>query len=254
MTASICVPRMCFPNHFSALAHKYVQYRPGYPDALFAFLASQVREPSCAWDCGTGNGQAALGLARHFHRVIATDASPEQLAVAIQHPNIEYRLAQAESSGLATASIDVCTVAQALHWFNLEKFYQEVRRVVRSGGILAVWAYAQSTVTPDVDAVISAIYRWLRPYFPPERRWIDEHYTTIPFPFPELSAPAFSMSALWTLEEMLGYYSSWSAIAAYQREHGHSPLPTIEHALRTVWTQPRMLVQWTLHLRIGRIV
>lgn len=246
---------MSFKDHFSSLASDYARHRPTYPDALFRFLAEQTRKPERAWDCATGSGQAARALARYFPHVIATDASAQQIAAAEQHQNVEYRVAPAETSGLETASADVCTVAQALHWFDWERFYAEVRRVVRPGGLLAVWTYTHSTITPEIDAVMQNFYARVRSYFPPERKWVDEKYATIPFPFAEIAAPNVFMEAAWNLEDVLGYYRSWSGVANYQKQHGESPLPVVEQELGAVWENPHapLPVRWKLHLRLGRV-
>lgn len=246
---------MSFKDHFSSLASDYARHRPRYPDALFQFLAENVPNAQCAWDCATGNGQAALALAKHFSRVIATDASAKQIAAAEQSHGVEYRIAPAEHSTLEDVSVDICTVAQALHWFDWKQFYAEVRRVVRPNGLLAVWTYTHSTITPEIDAVMRNFYARVRSYFPPERQWVDEEYRTIPFPFTEINAPDFYMEALWNLEDVLGYYRSWSGVANYQQQHGKSPLDEVETELRSVWQNPDipLPVSWKLHLRLGRV-
>lgn len=246
---------MSFKDHFSSLASDYARHRPRYPDALFAFLAEQTNNHSLAWDCATGNGQAATALAGHFTEVIATDASAEQIAEAEPHPKVVYRVSPAENSGLEPSSADICTVAQAIHWFDRERFYDEVRRVVRRGGLLAVWTYSQSVVTPEIDAAMREFYAQMRPYFPPERQWVDEEYATLPFPYEEISAPDFFMEAAWNLADVLGYYRSWSGVKAFQKQHGISPIPQAEEALGTVWANPEkpLTVRWKLHIRLGRV-
>jgi SAM-dependent methyltransferase len=244
-----------FHDHFSTLAAVYARYRPRYPVELFDFIAGLSPARECAWDCATGNGQAAEGLARYFRRVVATDASAEQIAAAKSAENIEYRVAPAENSGLPAASADVCTVAQALHWFHFERFYAEARRTVKPRGIVAVWMYGQSEITPDIDAITRDFYRRISPYFPPERRWIDERYATIPFPFDEIAAPDFFMEARWNCADILGYYSSWSAVKEYQVRHRENPLTDVEPLLRKAWQgnpEETLSVRWKLALRIGR--
>ncbi len=246
---------MSFKDHFSSLASDYARHRPRYPDALFAFLAEQAPSRLRAWDCATGNGQAATALAKYFSHVIATDASAEQIAEGEAHPKVEYRVSPAENSGLESSSVDICTVAQALHWFDREQFYEEVRRVVKRGGLLAVWTYSHSTITPKIDAAMREFYATMRPYFPPERQWVDEEYATLPFPFAEIPAPDFYMEAWWNLADVLGYYRSWSGVKAYQKEHNTSPIPQAESALGSVWAAPQkpLPVRWKLHLRLGRV-
>jgi ubiquinone/menaquinone biosynthesis C-methylase UbiE len=246
---------MPFKDHFSSLASDYARHRPRYPDALFAFLAEQAPSRHLAWDCATGNGQAATALASHFREVIATDASAEQIAAAEPQPHIHYRVASAEHSDLESSSMDICTVAQAIHWFDRERFYDEVRRVVKHGGLLAVWTYSHSTITPEIDAAMREFYAQMRPYFPPERQWVDEEYATLPFPFAEIPAPDFFMEAAWNLADVLGYYRSWSGVKVFQKQHGTSPIPQAEAALGAVWANPEkpLTVRWKLHLRLGRV-
>lgn len=245
-----------FNDHFSTLASTYARHRPRYPDALFAYLAEIAPSTNLAWDCATGNGQAAQNLASHFKRVIATDASSAQIQAAEPVHNVEYRIAPAENTGLEAASIDICTVAQAIHWFDFEKFYAEVRRVVKPNGILAVWTYTHSEISPAIDGIMRDFYKQIRPYFPPERHWVDEKYATLPFPFEEIASPQFVMEAAWSLEDVLGYYASWSGVKAFKEQHGKIPLHDVESSLREVWANPEhpCSVRWNLHLRIGKLV
>lgn len=244
-----------FSDHFSSLADTYARYRPHYPDELFAYLADIAPHRISAWDCATGNGQAAIGLAKYFENVEATDASKEQIASATVRENIRYRVASAELSGLESASIDLCTVAQAIHWFHFDSFYSEVRRVLKPGSILAIWTYSHSRIAPAIDAVMQKFYGEIRPYFPPERQWVDDEYTTLPFPFEEIMSPHFVMTAAWGIEDILGYYRSWSAVKQYAERHGRHPLDDVESALRDVWNTPEITreVRWNLHLRLGRV-
>ncbi len=179
-----------FKDHFSDQSGDYLRYRPSYPDALFAYLAEISPTRHLAWDCATGSGQAAQGLSAHFEKVIATDASAAQIDSAIPTANVHYRVASAESSGLPDHSVDLVTVAQALHWLDLERFYDEVRRVLKPGGLLAVWSYNLLRTDSAIDAQVDAFYsRTVGPYWPPERRWIENGYRDLPFPFPEMAPP-----------------------------------------------------------------
>jgi hypothetical protein len=184
-----------FKDHFSGQAAAYAAARPDYPAELFEWLADKTPAHGCAWDCATGNGQAAHALANHFKRVIATDASAEQIANAVPQPRIEYRIAPAETPDLEAASVDLVTVAQAVHWFNRTRFYAAVADVLCDDGLVAVWSYGLFTITPALDAVINGFYHdLLGTYWPPERKLIDEHYATLNFPFAEITPPAFAMS------------------------------------------------------------
>lgn len=150
---------MTFHDHFSEHAEDYARFRPTYPDSLYKFLGETVTARALAWDCATGNGQAAVGLAAHFERVIATDASRPQIAQALAHPRVEYRVAEATQSGLADASVDLVTIAQALHWFDTPTFYAEVRRVLTPAGVCAAWGYGLMRIAPAIDAVVDHYYR-----------------------------------------------------------------------------------------------
>ena len=244
-----------FKDHFSGHANVYARYRPGYPDALFAYLAAQTAGHDLAWDCGTGSGQAAVGLARHYRRVVATDASARQIEQATPHPHVAYRVAPAETAPLDDASADLVTVAQALHWFDFDRFYAEVRRVLVPGGLVAVWSYGLFTTTPAVDAVLQHYYAdVVGPYWPPERRYFDEGYETIPFPFTEQKAPSFALEARWSLQQVEGFLSSWSATQRYRQQHGRDPLDLVRADLAQAWGAPEATrhARWPLHLRLGR--
>jgi len=223
-----------FKDYFSNHASQYSQARPVYPKALFDYLASLTREHKLAWDCATGNGQAAGELANYFDKVIATDGSEAQLAQAIKKRNIEYRLALAEESGLLDNCVDLITVAQALHWFDLNKFYQEVKRVSKPDAILAVWCY--TLFKTDNDALNKLIEQFyvevIGAYWPPGRKYIDEHYTTLPFPFDEITTPDFAIKNHWTLSQLMDYLNTWSAIKAYENKNKTNPIEN--------WLLPRL--------------
>lgn len=245
-----------FPDHFSSVAGRYADFRPHYPDALFDSLATLVPPDRCVWDCAAGNGQATRGLARRFARVIATDASAEQIAAAPVLAKAEFRVALAEESGLPDASVDLVTVAQALHWFDLPRFYAEVNRVLRPGGVIAAWAYGVNHVEGDaVNTIVQDFYgNLLGPYWPPSRQLVESGYRTLPFPFGEISAPPLRMEVRWPLERLLGYFSTWSATNRYLKATGENPLPALAEKLAPAWgdvDHPR-LVTWPLALRVGR--
>lgn len=245
-----------FPDHFSSVAGRYADFRPHYPDALFDHLATLVPRDATVWDCAAGNGQATRGLAARFARVIATDASAEQIAAAPVLPNAEFRVALAEASGLPEASVGLVTVAQALHWFDLPRFYAEVRRVLQPGGCLAVCAYGINRLEGEaVDAIVQDFYGGvLDAYWPPSRRIVEQGYRTIDFPFEELAVPVLEMEAQWTLERLLGYFSTWSATNRYIKATGQNPLGPLAARLAPVWGDPAAArrIRWPLALRIGR--
>lgn len=246
---------MNFHDHFSKQADRYTQFRPHYPRELFAFLASLPPRTERAWDCGTGNGQAAVALADFFDEVVATDPSARQIEHAVQHPRVAYQVAPAEVAPLADASVDLVTVAQALHWFDHPRFHAEVRRTLRPDGAIAAWSYGLAQITPDVDTVVNRFYTDLDAYWPPERKAIEERYETIPFPFVEIEAPDFAMTAEWSLDNLLGYLGTWSSVAKYAAQHGRDPLDEVRTDLAQAWGPSEQVraVSWPLFLRLGRL-
>lgn len=245
-----------FQDHFSQRSGDYARYRPHYPPELFAHLASLAPGRDRAWDCATGNGQAAVALAGFFGRVCATDASAEQLAQAAPHPKIEYRVALAEAGGLPDHSVQLVTVAQALHWFDFDRFYPEVRRVLSPDGIFAAWGYHLLRCEPDIDRRVDEFYgSTVGPYWPADRKWIEDKYRSIPFPLPEISIPAFHMSAAWDLDELIGYLGTWSATKKYTEARGSNPLPELRADLAKLWGDPatRKAMQWPLFSRVARL-
>lgn len=247
---------MSFEDHFSQRAQEYARYRPSYPPELFAYLASLCSHHQLAWDCGTGNGQAALGLTGQFDRIVATDASAEQLAHAFPHARIEYRAAPAEDVNLDSGSVDLVTAALAVHWFHFEPFYREVTRVARAGGILAVWTYHLAVIEPRIDQVLAEYYsEVLAGYWPERIRYVDECYRTLPFPFEELRAPNFEMQAHWDLYQLLGFLDSWSATRRYEAERGQNPLQVIWQTLAEAWGEAEQVrdIRWPLYLRVGKV-
>ena len=244
-----------FEDHFSKHSEQYAQYRPRYPEEIYAYLASIAPGASLAWDCGTGNGQAALGLAKHFDKVHATDASAEQIALAYAHDKVDYRVEPAEHVSLKDSSVDLVTVAVAVHWFDFEEFYREVKRVLKPGGILAVWTYYLAEISPEIDQLIFKYYAEILKDFWPERiRYLEERYQTIPFPFDEMIPPSFVMEINWNLIQLAGFLDSWSATQRYKSQMGHHPLEIIWPELAMAWGDENepWLIRWPLHFRIGR--
>ena len=255
MNTESTVKGQTFHDHFSQVAKRYADFRPHYPSTLFDYLATLVPRSATIWDCAAGNGQATLDLAARFDKVIATDASAEQVASATLRHNVEYRVALAEQSGLPDASIDLITVAQALHWFDLSRFFAEAKRVLKPGGILAVWVYATNQFeNEDVNQIVQDFYSTIvGPYWPPERRLTETGYRTITIPFVEIVPPVFRMESSWTLHQLLGYFSTWSATNRFIKATGRDPLIPLADALANVWGDPNspQAVVWPLALRIG---
>jgi SAM-dependent methyltransferase len=247
---------MTFRDLFSRQSETYATARPTYPDSLYEFIASVAPRRRLAWDCGTGNGQAARDLARWFDKVIATDASAAQIANAVPVNNVEYRVASAEASGLAGSLVDVVAVAQALHWFDVDRFYQEVRRVTVPGGLIAVWSYGSPSVGRDAEPELRRFEQeTLGRYWDSRRRWVDEGYRNIPFPFTELPAPSLELRMEWTLSQLGGYLRSWSAVAKFVVERGFDPVAPLLERIGTHWgsSEGTRVVTWPLAIRVGRI-
>jgi ubiquinone/menaquinone biosynthesis C-methylase UbiE len=219
-------------------------------------VCDAVAHRGVAWDCATGNGQAAVALAAYFEHVIATDASAEQLARARPHPRVEYRVAPAETSGLPDGVIDLVTVAQALHWFDLDRFYAEVNRVLVPRGVLAVWSYDDPVVVDDaaVDAALEHFnHVTVGPYWPSGRGLVGKGYLRLAFPFDEIPAPSFVIVRRWTIHELAQYLRSWSARARYVARHGTDPVSPFIDALGPIWGDPatRHEVRWPVTVRLG---
>jgi SAM-dependent methyltransferase len=244
-----------FQDHFSDVAAAYAAHRPSYPPALVDFLARLAPARRLVWDAGCGSGQLSLLLTGHFERVVATDASPEQIARATAHPKVEYRCARAEASGLPERVADLVTAAQAAHWFDLPAYFAEVRRVTRPGGIVALISYGVVTADAALDAVIRPFYREvLGAYWPPERRHVDEGYRSLPFPFEELDGPSLEIRLDWRLEELVGYVGTWSAVWALERAQGQGSFATFRRELAKAWGPATVrTVRWPLALRVGRV-
>ncbi len=244
-------------DHFSQQAGDYAAFRPTYPDALGAWLATMAPAQAHVWDCATGSGQAATMLARHFERVTATDASAAQLAHAVAASGVTYREARADASGLPDASCDVVTVAQAAHWFDLPTFYVEARRVLKPGGVIAVWSYALfHSNHAGIDDVVRQFQRErLAPYWPPGREFVDDEYRSLPFPFTVMAAPAFEMTATWTRAQLLGYITSWSAVLRCREAEGRDPMSEITEALKELWRDDAQVreLRWPLHIKASRV-
>ena len=239
---------------FSEHAAEYARHRPPYPATLFDYLASLVSRRTLAWDCATGNGQAAEGLEPYFERVVASDKGLQQVAQA-RPSRVIYLGSAAEAAPLRAASVDLLTVAQAIHWFDFEPFYREARRVVASSGVIAVSTYTLLRVNPAVDRVVWRLYHQVvGSYWPPERRWVEDQYRTLPFPFAEEVPPTFVMEQCWNLDEMAGYLATWSACRRFFSATGRDPVRLVMAEFEDAWGHPEVKrpVRWPLHLRIGR--
>lgn len=245
-----------FKDHFSGTARGYSQFRPGYPPELFAWLAQIAPGRELAWDCATGNGQAALGLAEHFRRVVASDASAAQIANRRPHERVDYLIALAEASALRPACCDLISVAQSAHWFDFERFYTEVRRVARPGGVLALWTYSLFRIEEGIDELLARFYSdVVGVYWPPERRYVETHYRTLPFPIEEIDTPGFELVTDWNLDQVVRYLGTWSSVSRFKQQRGVDPVAELAPALAQLWgdAQRSRRVDWPVHLRVGRL-
>lgn len=224
---------------FSPVARDYARARPRYPEELFDWLASLVARHTLAWDCATGSGQAARGLAGRFERVVATDVSSEQLRHAAPHPRIDYRVAPAEASELPDGAVDLVTVAAAAHWFDLAAFAREVTRVARPGGVLAAFTYHLAIVAPPFAGPFGRLY-WeiLKPHFARATELVDARYATLELPGTTIGAPGFEVVAEWTLEDALAFVRSWSGAEAYRVATGEDAAERIRPELEHFWSDP----------------
>lgn len=245
-----------FKDNFSTHADIYARFRPVYPPGLFAYLASLTPTHDLAWDCGTGNGQSAAGLVPYYRSVYATDPSEQQVKLAPPHGRIVYRVEKAETPGLPDRSVDLVTVAQALHWFDFDLFYASVKRVLKPGGVFAAWAYGLPDIDPPLDEAVKRLHdETLGSFWKAENRFIDLEYKTIPFPFEALETPRFYITQKMKLNDLCGLLYSWSAVQAYIRTRGADPVGEMLPELGRLWgnTGEEKTVRWELFLKVGRI-
>ena len=247
---------MSYKDHFSKQSKQYAASRPSYPEELFSFLTEKSPGKELAWDVGTGNGQAALSLAEYFERVIATDPSEEQIDKATPHPKVEYRVEAAEDASLDDHSVDLITVSTALHWFDFDAFYREVRRVAKPQAIIAAWTYHLPTIEPGIDRLAEQYMREvLAGYWPDRFDYVDNHYETIPFPFEEIEPPQISMQSEWNLQQVLQFMDSWSATQQYKNQNDDHPLDQVIEPLTEAWgdEETQKTLVWPLAVKVGRV-
>jgi SAM-dependent methyltransferase len=241
-------------DRFSKQAAGYAAFRPTYPAEFYNFLMDHVSSKVTAWDCGTGNGQVARDLAPRFKEIFATDTSIEQIKKAVAQDNVYYSVAAAEQTGFPKNSFDLITVGQAIHWFRFDEFYAEVRRVAKKNALLAIWGYGLLQIEPSIDTVILDFYsNVIGPFWDPERRYIDEHYRTIPFPFHEIPSRQFTFSFSWSLPELEGYLNTWSAVQKFILANGTNPVDVLIMKMRPMWRNEKMTVSFPLFMRMGRV-
>jgi len=242
---------------FSKQSDLYARYRPTYPKELYDHILSFIKEKNTAWDCATGNGQAAVVLADHFKKVMATDISAAQIDKAIKKDNIEYSVCSAESTPFEENTFDLVTVAQAYHWIKWKDFKKEVTRVCKPSAIIAIWTYYRNTT--GVKKVDDAVYNFYenvtRPYWDDARKYVEEKYSTVEFDYDLLPVKVFETTLNWQREDMIGYISSWSAIQKYITINGNSPILIIEEEINKLWPKGEVRkVSFPIYLKLGRVV
>ncbi|MFA3782182.1 methyltransferase domain-containing protein [Melioribacteraceae bacterium 4301-Me] len=251
---------MLFKDYFSKQANIYSVNRPTYPRELFEYLASITPSKKIALDCATGNGQAAVSLAEFFESVKAIDASQKQLQNAKARPNVEYKLSTAEKTDFPNDYFDLITVAQALHWFDIEKFFNEAKRILKPNGIIAIFIYTNFISDSKIEHIIDNFYNNIvGKYWPPERKHVDTRYESIPFPFDmsnefeEIRPPSFIIKTHWNCEQLFGYLESWSATQIYKEKNNLNPIDLIKDEVYKVWDPPEAEKEltWPLYLKIG---
>lgn len=244
-------------DNFSIQAKAYAQFRPDYPQSLYDFILKNTDNRGLAWDCATGNGQAAKVLAQYFEKVYATDLSQKQIDNAVKVENIEYSVQPAEKTSFEDNLFDLITVAQAIHWFDFDAFYQEVRRVAKPNATLAVWGYGTLSVEhEDIDKLLKNFY-WniVGKYWDKERQHIDNQYNTVPFPFENAIEHAFSMTFNWHRHEFEGYLNSWSSVQNFIKTEGYNPIPTLMLDIEAYWGEFDMqVIYFPIFLKIAKIL
>jgi ubiquinone/menaquinone biosynthesis C-methylase UbiE len=240
-------------DNFSVQSAGYAQFRPTYPSELYDFLFSLLSEQHTAWDCATGNGQVARELARNFTDVYGTDISQNQLSHAVQKDNITYLLQSSDKSTFEDNTFDLITVAQAIHWFNFDAFYAEVKRTLKPFGVFAAFGYGVMQINEELDIIIHKLYKTiLGPYWDEERKYIDQGYHTLPFPFQEVPVPELSIKTSWNFEQLSGYLNTWSAVQHYKKANDSNPLDLVISDLQDAWGDAERDVIFPILMRVGK--
>src|SRR5690606_20007468 len=241
-------------DNFSSNSDQYARFRPTYPPEFFDFLNSLLPVKEMAWDCGTGNGQVAHELAKTFDRVFATDISRSQIDNAVQADNIQYSIQPAEQTNFENNSFDLIVIAQAIHWFEFKKFYAEVRRTAREHAVICVVGYGLIKISEQIDLIIANFYEnVVGKYWDAERKYIDEAYRTIPFPFSEIQTPSFVNAQEWTLEHLIGFLNTWSAVKHFINQEGYNPVEQVRAEIAELWEREAIkTVHFPIIQRIGR--
>lgn len=241
-------------DNFSKQAQSYSRFRPGYPQQLYDFLIHHLSDQKTAWDCGTGNGQVAVKLSTYFEKVYATDISSSQLANAVKKENIFYSIEKAEKTSFADGQFDLITVAQAIHWFDFAKFNYEAIRTLKPGGLLAVFGYNLFKINKEINFIIEDFYKnIIGPYWDKERKYVDEKYATIPFPFEEIKTPDLFNEYEWEFERVTGYINTWSSVQHFITKNNKNPVEQIINPLKEAWgNELKRKISFPIFMRAGR--
>ncbi|MCD6017067.1 MAG: methyltransferase protein [Bacteroidetes bacterium] len=245
-----------FKDNFSKQADIYIKYRPLYPTAVYSFLSSLTVEHELALDCGTGNGQAAIGLTAFYKKVIATDPSEQQIKNCLPDKNITYLVEKAEQTSLLPNSVDLITIANALHWFDFDIFYEEAKRVLKNNGVIAAWTMSLPSISPEIDPIIRRFHDYtVDAYWQPENRLVEKEYTTIPFPFQIISSPEFYSEKEMDLDELIGYLNTWSATQRFITDRQFNPTEQLKKELMSLWpdSSSKKKLTWRLIVKVGRV-
>lgn len=242
-------------DNFSTQAKQYAQFRPTYPQALYDFIYQEIKSTELAWDCATGNGQVAVELAKKFAQVYATDISEKQLANAPQLSNVTYQVERAEATHFENECFDLITVAQAIHWFDFDKFFGEVKRTLKPDGLFVAIGYDLMKIDEEIDALIYHLYdAILGKYWDEERRHIEQAYRTIPFPLKEINCPELVILTEWNFDQLIGYLNTWSSLQHYLKTHQQNPIEFIINDLKSAWgSAATKKVRFPLILKAGRV-
>jgi ubiquinone/menaquinone biosynthesis C-methylase UbiE len=242
-------------DNFSSQSDKYAKYRPTYPTEFFDYLNLIVPNKQNAWDCGTGNGQVAYELAKTFDSVFATDISQSQIDNALQADNIKYSVQPAEKTDFEDNQFDLTVIAQAIHWFDFDKFYREVNRTAKENALICAIGYGRIEISEQIDHIITNFYEnVIGVYWDKERKYIDENYKTIRFPFDEIQTPNFVNTQHWTLEHLIGYLNTWSAVKHFIKQNNYNPIDKLQKGIEQLWdNEQTKQVRFPLLLRVGRI-
>lgn len=226
---------------FEDKADLYAASRPLYPKALFDYIASLVKTRDLAWDCATGNGQAAVGLADVFTRVEATDISKGQITNAFQRDNIRYSVQPSETTSFEDNQFDLVNVAQALHWFDYSAFWPEVSRVLKPDGMFVAFSYIWPEVSSTIDRIVrERVIDVTAPYWAPNNTLLWDQYKDVTLPFTPINSPSFELVNHWNANELINYLHTWSGTRKCMENQGTDFFDQASRDIRQAWVDPEL--------------